>query len=166
MGAARCCRSPNDDLDRTLMALQNLFGGLALDETLKQMIAKFRDWSDPTWVTSHPDLPVHVAGKVIDLPDPTIGAVTSSIASVITAQVLAPQNNSRQALSIYNNSSSILYVLASVSGSLLVSSSFFTLPMAVSGYWELPQGPGGCYKGVITGLWASANGTALVTEYS
>lgn len=147
------------------MALRNAFGGLALDETLKQMIERFRDWKDPTWVTSHPDMPIHVAGKIVAQPDALVSGATRLVTSVTSVVPLVSANLTRSSLVIYNNSAgATLYVLAANAGT--VTSTFFTVALGPQDYWELPQGPGGCYKGLITGIWSAVDVGALVTEWS
>lgn len=86
---------------------------------------------------------------------------TTSVASSAAAVTLLPANNLRQGATISNNSTAILYVLL---GNGTVSASNFTVAMAGNAngvaYYEAPYG----FLGTITGLWASANGAALVTE--
>lgn len=146
------------------MALKNAFGGLALDDTLKGLIEKFRNNKEPLFVTNGED-PFVVESR--PRPDPAITVWARAITSTTTAGIIVPANNSRVALSIYNASTAaVLYVLASKDPFQVVTATFCTIPLGIGDYWELPQGINGCYKGPIQGVWASASGTCVVTEYS
>lgn len=85
------------------------------------------------------------------------GAATTSVASTIGCIVLSAANPLRQDLSIYNHSSKPMYIKLG-SGATATD---FTLLMVSSSYFEL-QNP--VYPGIITGVWTSANGVALITE--
>lgn len=126
-------------LESVLVELQTLNSGLGLSSAL----------------TTNP-LPAK--------PDPIINGAVKSVASSTASQQLIGPSGNRSALSVYNNSTSILYLLASALGT--VSSTFFTVILNPNDYWEAPQGPGGCYKGPLSGTWVSANGTANITEWS
>lgn len=74
---------------------------------------------------------------------------------------LLAANNARTGATIYNESTAILFLKLGSGGNL----ASFTLPIAGNsgnggGYYETPFG----YTGIITGIWASANGNAYVTE--
>jgi hypothetical protein len=88
----------------------------------------------------------------------TKSTVASSSASSVT--ILAA-NTSRKGAMIYNDSTQILYL--DLSGGT-ASSSSYSVQMGPNMLFELP-GPT-IYNGVITGIWASANGNARVTEFS
>lgn len=83
----------------------------------------------------------------------TLANVASS-ATVVTLQAL---NTSRLGWTVWNDSTSVLY-LKFGSGA---SATSCTVKIAADGYYELPF----LYTGVITGIWASANGNARVTEF-
>jgi hypothetical protein len=61
---------------------------------------------------------------------------------------------------IYNSSTAILY-LAFGSGA---STSNYTVQIAAQGTYDLGRGTD-MYGGLVTGAWASVNGTALVTTW-
>jgi hypothetical protein len=70
---------------------------------------------------------------------------------------LQASNASRRLLLVYNDSTSVLYLKYGSSA----SSSSYTVKLAAGDYWEMPLP---VYTGIVTGVWASANGSALVTE--
>ena len=90
------------------------------------------------------------------------GTVTATApASAITSGVLLAANAARAGATIYNNSTSVLYVELGATASLTA----FTVVLAalsggIGGYYEVPFG----YRGVISGIWATANGTANIRE--
>jgi hypothetical protein len=85
----------------------------------------------------------------------TVSSVSAST-SAVTLFANAPSGVS--ARMVYNDSGAILY-LKFGSGA---SSTSHTVQVPASGYYEVP-GPGP-YGGVITGAWATATGSARVTE--
>jgi hypothetical protein len=92
------------------------------------------------------------------IPRPATAAVTSVSASA-SSVVLIAANTARYDLSIYNNSTVVLYVRC---GTVAASSSIFTAKLEAGGYFEPSYG----YTGEIRGIWASATGAALITEYT
>lgn len=85
-------------------------------------------------------------------------ATLANIASSATSVTLIALNAARLGGAIYNDSSAILYVKFGSTA----SATSFTVEMAANSYYELPGTP--IYTGVITGIWASATGSARVTE--
>lgn len=90
---------------------------------------------------------------------------STTVPSATSAVQLMFANELRQGGTIANNSTAILYVL--LGNKQTVSSSIFTLAMAGSSsgalaYYELPFG----YVGDVWGIWATANGSAAVVEYT
>ena len=83
------------------------------------------------------------------------GAPTS-VASTATNSVLLAANSSRKGSAIYNNSTSRLYVSLGSVASLTA----FTALLEAGGYYEVPF----VFTGLINGIWAAANGNALITE--
>lgn len=85
-------------------------------------------------------------------------AVVARVASSATVVTLkADSGQSRRSLQIFNESTAILYVKHGSAASL----TDYTLQIAPSGYYEAPQP---IYRGIVTGIWAAANGAAQVTE--
>lgn len=85
------------------------------------------------------------------------GTITSVASSATTVTVLA-SNASRKNAAVYNESTQVLYLKLGATASL----TSYTVQIPASGYYELPNDK--TYTGVIDGLWASANGSARVTE--
>ena len=80
-----------------------------------------------------------------------VTGVTSSVA------ILAANANRKEAL-IFNNSTANLFLAFTGTA----STSAFTVKLAAGASYVLPTP---LYKGVISGIWDAANGTAQVTEY-
>ncbi len=84
-------------------------------------------------------------------------ATLSNVASsASTTQILAA-NSSRRGMMIYNDSTSVLYL----SFAATASTSSYSLQLAANSFYEMPVP---IYTGVISGIWASANGFTRVTE--
>jgi hypothetical protein len=94
-------------------------------------------------------------------PEQSNNGTLTAIPSTITPVTLLAANPIRHGFSIFNSSTAILYVKASTNGAT-VSSSFYTVSINPQVYYEDPYN----YVGIVTGVWASANGTAYVTEYA
>lgn len=91
---------------------------------------------------------------------PTSTAAITSVASSTSSVTLLASNTARKGASIQNTSTAILYVLLS-SGTATATTSH-SVQMASGTYYEIPFG----YTGAITGIWASANGQANMTEFT
>lgn len=85
-------------------------------------------------------------------------ATPTAVNSSTTSQTLLASNTSRKGAIIWNNSTAYLYI--ELGGT--ASSSVFSIRLDPNGYCELPFG----YVGTVTGIWASANGNALVREFT
>lgn len=85
----------------------------------------------------------------------TTSAVTSVASSATNVTILA-LNAQRRGATIYNDSSAILYLKLGATA----STSSFTVKMQAESYYEVPAQ----YTGIIDGLWASATGSARITE--
>jgi len=83
----------------------------------------------------------------------TLSNVTSSVTSVT---VLAA-NPSRRGAYIYNESTAVLYL--ALAGTASVTA--YTVALAPGDLYELPTP---AYTGLLSGVWASADGFARVTE--
>jgi len=81
----------------------------------------------------------------------------SIVASSLSDTTILASNTNRLGATIYNDSTQILYILLSNATS---SNTVYTTQLIAGSYYEVPFG----YKGVIKGLWVSANGNARVTE--
>lgn len=82
----------------------------------------------------------------------------TSVTGVITSAVLLAANSGRLAAYFYNDSTSILYLAFAATA----STTAYTVQVASQGFFEMPTSP--VYTGTISGIWASANGAARVTE--
>ncbi len=89
-------------------------------------------------------------------------ATQTSVASSATSVTIIARNAMRKGVSIANTSTAILYLRLDESGGAATATTAHTVQMASNTYYEVPYG----YTGPITGIWASANGSANVTEYT
>lgn len=91
---------------------------------------------------------------------PTSSSAFTSVASSATAVTILAANANRKGASISNTSTAILYLLLATGTATATTS--HTVQLASNTYYEVPFG----YTGIITGIWASANGSANVTEFT
>jgi hypothetical protein len=87
-----------------------------------------------------------------------ISDTPSPVASSASSVTLMNANANRRSLTIFNNSSAILYVCFGATATQ-VGAKF---AIGVGGFYEMPTGQ--IYTGVISGIWASANGNASIYE--
>lgn len=106
----------------------------------------------------------NVQVDVVNVPDVSVvasagpaSATVTQVASSATVVTLQAANADRRGLLIFNDSTAALYVKYGSAA----SATSFSVKIAAGGYWEMPQPP---YSGIVTGIWASANGNAYVTE--
>ena len=83
----------------------------------------------------------------------------SNVAGSATDVTILAANTSRLGFSVYNDSAAILYLLLSNTTS---SATVHTIQIAPGGYFEKELG----YTGAVKGIWASATGSARVTEFT
>lgn len=97
-------------------------------------------------------------------------ATRTSPASSTTSTVVLASNSSRKAARILNNSTSIFYGLYG-SGTASASNYSFVLapltaspivPVGLPSYEDVPAN----FTGLVSGVWASANGNLSITEFS
>ena len=81
----------------------------------------------------------------------------TTVSSLATTQTLIAANANRRSLTIFNNSTAILYVRFGASATQVGAK----IPIGAGGYYEMPSP---IYTGVISGIWASANGNASIYE--
>lgn len=89
-------------------------------------------------------------------------AVQTSVASSASSVTILAAKPSRRGASIANTSTAILYLRLNSAGGAATATTAHTVQMASNTYYEVPFG----YVGIITGIWASANGQANITEYT
>lgn len=93
----------------------------------------------------------------------TQAAVTSTVASSATVVTLLPANGRARMRTISNESTAILYIKYGSAASLTdYTASVGPTGTNGSGYYEFPVP---LYGGIVTGIWAAANGNARITEY-
>lgn len=85
----------------------------------------------------------------------------TSVASSAADGIILAANGGRLGATIYNESTAVLYLLLA---NAVSSATNYTVQVPASGYYELPTSF--LYGGVIKGIWASANGSARVTEFT
>ncbi len=91
---------------------------------------------------------------------PTMGGASATLANVAssaTSVTLRAANLGRVGIMIHNDSTQILYVKFGTTA----SSTSYSVKLIADAYYEVPFS---AYRGIITGIWASANGSARVTE--
>lgn len=87
-------------------------------------------------------------------------ATLSTVASSASSVTILAANAKRRGASIVNASTAILYL--DLSGGTATATTGHSVQLPTLAYFEVPAG----YTGAITGIWASANGSANITEYS
>jgi hypothetical protein len=92
-------------------------------------------------------------------PAPTTSTVSAVTGSTTNGTALQAANTSRVGLYIFNDSTAILYVKLGTGA----SPTDWTIKLPAGGFYELPVP---YYRGAVSGVWASANGFARVTEVS
>lgn len=95
---------------------------------------------------------------------PTLTTVASSATSV----TILAENASRKAAVIQNTSTAILYLRLGTAAA--TDTTGHSIQLASGARYELPMvennGNTETYRGAITGIWASADGQANVTEFT
>jgi len=87
--------------------------------------------------------------------------VTASVNSSATPVTILAANDDRRGAVITNDSTAILYLLF---GAGTVSSTLYTVQLAGNASGAVSYAVPFGFTGIITGLWASVNGAARVTE--
>lgn len=87
----------------------------------------------------------------------TTGTITSVAGSTSTGVLLA-SNASRKFATFYNESTAVLYLATAATS----TTSAYTVQVPASGFYEFSTN----YTGVISGIWAAANGNVRITEFS
>ena len=84
-------------------------------------------------------------------------ATPSNVASSASSVTILASNANRLGATVFNDSTQVLYLLF---GSGTASATNYSVQMATLTYFEVPFE----FTGQLTGIWASANGAARVTE--
>lgn len=141
---------------------------LAIDSTTKKPVSLLTDTDGNLKVagTFSADPPIGAATDAkLDAviaalhPAPTAGTQSSVAASASSVTILAA-NAARKGATIYNDSSVVLYLLLTTG---TASATAFTIKLAADESFVLGNGD---YTGIIKGIWASATGSARVTEFA
>lgn len=96
---------------------------------------------------------------VTSTPSKSSTGTQSNVAGNAGNVTILAANTSRRGASVYNDSAAILYLLAAAGTS---SATLYTVQIQPNGYYEVPAS----YTGIISGIWASATGSARVTEWT
>lgn len=111
---------------------------------------------------TQPHIPVDAAGRVIvvsDGPTAFAGAPTlTNVASSASNVTLVAANPNRRGLIIYNESTAVL----SIKFGATASATSYTQRLQPNTGYEMSAHT--LYTGIIDGIWASANGSARITE--
>lgn len=103
-----------------------------------------------------PTTPIPVSGGSAT---PSTTGTLSNVSGSASSVTLLASNTSRLGATIYNDSSAILYIKLNSGAASTTSFTYKAMPEA---YYEVPFN----YTGAITGIWASATGSARVEEFT
>jgi hypothetical protein len=87
-------------------------------------------------------------------------ATVTSVASSISSVAILAANSKRRGACIVNASTAILYLR--LDGGTATATTGHSVQLPTLGYYEVPFG----FTGAITGIWAAANGSANITEFT
>lgn len=102
-------------------------------------------------------MPLYHAPQTASATVSTLSSITD-VQSSATAVELLPNNPARLGFGVFNLSTSVLYLAMGETA----SASNFTARLEPNDYYEPPIN----YTGSVSGIWASANGSAKITELS
>lgn len=88
----------------------------------------------------------------------TTAAVVTAVPSSATSVTILAANGRSSGRVVYNDSTAILYLRY---GTAAASTAAYTVQIPSQGNHSVR----GEYHGALTGIWAAANGNALVTEF-
>lgn len=91
------------------------------------------------------------------VPTAADNATVSRVAASATVVTIKAANSGRRTLSLYNESSAVL----TLKHGATATTTDYTVLIGANTFYELPQP---VYRGILTGLWASATGAVQVTE--
>ncbi len=117
----------------------------------------------PTFYAGPGQNQIDIKGRLLTRNRTTATTITSVLSSITSGSVLAA-NTSRGGAKLANNSTSLFYGLYGNGTASPTNYSFVLAPLTngVPGVEEVPYG----YEGVIQGVWATANGSLIVTEFT
>lgn len=114
--------------------------------------------NDNVTKTRHWTIAANGSGLVQPLSITASTATLTSVNGTVSSTTLLAANANRLGAIIYNDSTAILYVAYAGTA----STTAYTVQVPSQALFELPTQPD--YTGIITGVWAAANGAARVTE--
>lgn len=85
-------------------------------------------------------------------------ATPTNVAASASSVTLFSATGQARGRTVYNDSTAVLYLKLGSSA----SSTSYTVQLGAGAYYEFPQP---VYSGVVAGVWASATGSARVTEW-
>jgi hypothetical protein len=142
---------PSNDA-QTALRVEGLSGGVAASVTTTQLPAALGA------TTKAGSVSVTIATDQA----PSTGT-QSIVAGSATPVTILAANASRKGAAVFNDSSALLYLLV---GSGTCSATVHTVQLAGGQYYELPLCTGGVPTVILAGMWASATGSARVTEWT
>lgn len=114
--------------------------------------------ADQVQLTSTGAMPVDIQDtSVTTVPSTTANSAVTQVNSSASSVQLLASNTARKMATFFNDSTQALYLKLGTTA----SSSSYTVKMAAASYYELPPP---IFTGRIDGIWASANGSVLITE--
>ena len=112
-------------------------------------------------ITSMTPLLVNGSGSTQPVSNPLDTSSTSTcsnVSSSATSVSLLASTAGRKGAYIFNDSTQVLYIKFGTTA----STTSYTVQVQPAGFYEMPTRP--VYTGAIDGIWASANGSARITE--
>jgi hypothetical protein len=88
------------------------------------------------------------------------GTLTSIASTTTPSTQLLAANANRKGMYVFNASTAILFL----SFNATATNASYTVQIPANSFFEMPATP--VYTGIIAGVWAAANGSALITEMS
>lgn len=107
--------------------------------------------ADATYVRTNASEPLSVGSES------SATATLANVASSVSVVTLQAANTARRGWTVYNDSTAVLYVKFGAGA----SATSYVVQLAAGGYYEMAAP---IFTGIITGIWAAANGNARVTE--
>lgn len=157
--ASGFARGANVTADNKLLVSDSTAGKIAGEDTVTsapgvQLVSLAGPTGDP----------IDSIGNAVSVAPVSNAAKSGAPISVLAATTvlsLLTVNTSRKGATIYNDSTAIMYLLLGPGASTTnFTTALYGNSTGVGGYYETPFG----YTGVITAVWASATGSARVTE--
>lgn len=90
---------------------------------------------------------------------PPMASLITRVTSAAADTLILAANQNRKGATIYNESTAILYLVLSAATATITN---YSVQIPASGSFVLQETD---YVGQIRGIWAAANGAAMVTEF-